>query len=126
MKTLQYVEWNKVESFHAFFASEQFAGFVASIKHLVTGPSKLQLCEVNLSPKDAASASSIEILRVSVPSAENADAALKTWEEVSQRAKEKYGDKVAITYGRSQNLEEVVVAGIIGWSRPEVRWDVKS
>jgi hypothetical protein len=115
-----------VESFHVFFASNQFAGFVASIEHLATGPSTLQLCEVNLSPKDAASASAIDIFRVTIPSAEEVDAALKTWEEISRKAKENYGDEVAITYGRSQNLEDVIVAGIIGRSRPEVRQDAKS
>ncbi|OOQ90589.1 hypothetical protein PEBR_03767 [Penicillium brasilianum] len=112
-------EWNKVESFHSFVASDQFAGFAALIRHLVTGPSTLQLCETNLSPKDAASASSIEVIRVTVPSAENAKAALEIWEKISLKAKARFGDKVGITYGKSQNLDEEVIAGIIGWSRPE-------
>jgi hypothetical protein len=110
-----------VESFHAFVVSEQFVNFAASIRHLVNGPPTLQVFETNFGPGDAASASSVEIYRVSVPNAENAEAALKTWEEISRMAQETYGDKVAITYGKSQNLEEEVIAGIIGWSRPEVR-----
>jgi hypothetical protein len=114
-----------VESFHTFVVSGQYAGFAGSIRHLVTGPPTLQLFETNFSPKDAASASSIEIFRVAVPSARNAEAALKTWGEIFQKAKEKYGDKVAVTYGKSQNLNEEVVAGIIGWSRPEVREEFK-
>ncbi|KAJ5896427.1 uncharacterized protein N7473_005826 [Penicillium subrubescens] len=112
-------EWNRVESFHAFVVSEQFVNFAASIRHLVNGPPTLQVFETNFGPGDAASASSVEIYRVSVPNAENAEAALKTWEEISRKAQETYGDKVAITYGKSQNLEEEVIAGIIGWSRPE-------
>lgn len=116
-----YVEWEKIESFHAFIISEQFKNFAASIRHLVTGPPTLQLFDTNFSPKDAASATSIEIFRVAVPNAENAEAALKTWENISQKAKERYGDKVSVTYGKSQNLDEVVIAGIIGWSRLEVR-----
>jgi hypothetical protein len=119
------IEWNRVESFHAFVVSEQFANFAASIRHLVNGPPTLQLFETNFGPADPASASSVEIYRVSVPNAENAEAALKTWEEISHKAQETYGDKVAIAYGKSQNLEEEVIAGIIGWSRPEVRPGVK-
>jgi hypothetical protein len=114
-----------VESFRAFIVSEQFANFAASIRHLVNGPPTLQVFDTNFGPRKAASASSVEIYRVSVPNAENAEAALKVWDEISRKAKETYGDKVAVTYGKSQNLEEEVIAGIIGWSRPEVRLKVK-
>ena len=114
-------EWNKVESFHTFIASDQFKTFAASIRHLITGPPTLQLFETTISPKYAASASSIEIYRVAVSNAENAEAVLQTWEEISRKAKETYGDKVSVTYGMSQNLESEVIGGIIGWSNQEVR-----
>ncbi|KAF3388650.1 hypothetical protein F1880_003406 [Penicillium rolfsii] len=112
-------EWNRVESFNAFIVSEQFANFAASIRHLVNGPPTLQLFETNYSPRDVATASTIEIYRVTIPNTENVEAALKTWEKISRKAREAYGDRVAITFGKSQNLEEEVIAGIIGWSRSE-------
>lgn len=116
-----HAEWEKAEHFHAFIVSEQFKNFAASIRHLVTGPPTLQLFDTNLSPQDAASSSSIEIFRVTVPNAKNAETVLQTWKHISQKAKERYGDKVSVTYGKSQNLEQEVVAGIIGWSELEVR-----
>lgn len=91
----------------------------------MTGPPTLQLFETNISPKDAASASSIEIFRVTVSNAENGDAALQTWEKISEIAKETYGDNVSVTYGNSQNLDDEVVAGIIGWLNPEVRSETR-
>ncbi|CEJ60716.1 hypothetical protein PMG11_09279 [Penicillium brasilianum] len=112
-------EWEKAEHFHAFIVSEQFKNFAASIRHLVNGPPTLQLFDTNLSPQDAASSSSIEIFRVAVPNAKNAETVLQTWKHISQKAKERYGDKAAVTYGKSQNLEQEVVAGIIGWSELE-------
>lgn len=58
---------------------------------------------------------------MTVPSAQAGEAALETWEKVSQKAHETYGDKVSVTYGKSQNLDDEVVVGIIGWNDPVVR-----
>ncbi|KAJ6035596.1 uncharacterized protein N7446_010357 [Penicillium canescens] len=58
-------EWDSADSFHAFIGSQQFAAFASSIRHLVTGPPTLQLFETNLSPRDAASAPVVEIIRSS-------------------------------------------------------------
>lgn len=110
-----------MESFQAFVVSDQFKAFAGSIRHLVYGPPTLQIFETNLSPKDAASASSIEIFRMTVSNAETGEAALQIWETVSQKAKETYGEKVSVTYGKSQNLDDEVVVGIMGWKDPVVR-----
>jgi hypothetical protein len=110
-----------LESFQAFVVSDQFKAFAGSIRHLVYGPPALQVFETKLSPKEAASASSIEIFRVTISNARAGEAALQSWEKISQKANETYGDKVFVTYGKSQNLDDEVVVGIIGWKDPEVR-----
>lgn len=117
------VEWDKMDSFHAFVGSEQFAAFASSIKHLVTGPPKLQVFETNLGPRDAASAHVVEVIRVSVANAEDASASLQVWGQISRHLTEKHGKGVSVTYGKSSNLEKDVVVGIIGWQNTEVRLD---
>lgn len=58
---------------------------------------------------------------MTVSNARAGEAALQTWEKVSQKANETYGDKVFVTYGKWQNLDDEAVVGIIGWKDPEVR-----
>ena len=111
------IEWVKAEDFHAFIKSDQFANFAGSIKHLVTGPPTLQLFETNFSPREAASASVVEIVRLSVSSPEKVLASTQAWDQLAQILKAKY---TPITYGTSTNLENSVVVGIIGWSGEEV------
>lgn len=84
-------------------------------------PRRYNFFETKLSPKEVASASNIEIFRVTVSNARAGEAALQTWEKVSQKANETYGDKVFVTYGKSQNLDDEVTVGIIGWKDPEVK-----
>ncbi|KAK1142073.1 hypothetical protein N8T08_008155 [Aspergillus melleus] len=111
-------EWVKAEDFHAFIKSDQFANFAGSIKHLVTGPPTLQLFETNFSPREAASASVVEIVRLSVSSPEQVIASTQAWDQLAQILKAKHKP---ITYGTSTNLENSVVVGVIGWSSEETR-----
>ncbi|KAE8387940.1 hypothetical protein BDV23DRAFT_160022 [Aspergillus alliaceus] len=104
-------EWNKADSFHAFLGSEQFAAFAGSIRHLVTGPSTLQLFETNCSPREMASAPVVEIIRVGIFNSENIEASLQTWGKISHSL----SGKASVTYGKCLNLERDIVMGIIGW-----------
>ncbi|KAB8204169.1 hypothetical protein BDV34DRAFT_226730 [Aspergillus parasiticus] len=114
-------EWVKAEDFQAFIKSDQFGNFAASIKHLVNGPPMLQLFETNISPREVASASVVEIIRLSISNPENAETSTQTWERISRFLS---GKKASVTYGTSSNLENEVVAGIIGWNSPETRSQV--
>lgn len=114
------IEWDKAEDFQAFIKSDQFGNFAASIKHLVNGPPTLQLFETNISPREAASASVVEIIRLSISNPENAETSTQAWERISRFLS---GKKASVTYGTSSNLENEVVGGIIGWHSPEVRSD---
>lgn len=86
----------------------------------MTGPPTLQLFETNLSPKDAASASVVEVIRVGVSNSENVDAGLQVWEKISHLVNNGEA-KTSVTYGKSSNLERDVVMGIIGWQSLKVR-----
>lgn len=86
----------------------------------MTGPPTLQLFDTNLSPRDAASAPVVEVIRVGVSNADNVEASLQAWENISRYLAAKHGEKVSITYGKSSNLENDVVAGIVGWQSLEV------
>ncbi|KAJ5408488.1 hypothetical protein N7509_002371 [Penicillium cosmopolitanum] len=108
-------EWNSADSFHAFIGSEQFAAFAGSIRHLVTGPPTLQLFETKFSPRDAASAPLVEIIRVKVSSSENAEQSLQVWEKASHYLAGNGESTTSITYGKSSNLETDVIMCIIGW-----------
>ncbi|KAB8261707.1 hypothetical protein BDV32DRAFT_121292 [Aspergillus pseudonomiae] len=110
-------EWVKAECFHAFIKSDQFGSFATSIKHLVNGPPMLQLFETNISPRKAASASVVEIIRLSISTPENVEISTQAWERISRFL----SGKASITYGPSSNLENDVVAGIIGWHDTETR-----
>ena len=112
------IEWVKAECFHAFIKSDQFGSFAASIKHLVNGPPMLQLFETNISPREAASASVVEIIRLSISTPENVEISTQAWERISRFLS---GKKASVTYGTSSNLENDVVTGIIGWHSLEVR-----
>ncbi|KAH8429756.1 putative quinol monooxygenase [Aspergillus melleus] len=111
-------EWVKAEDFQAFIKSDQFANFASSIKHLVTGPPTLQLFETNFSPREAASASVVEIVRLSVSSPEQVVASTQAWGQLARSLNAKH---TPMTYGTSTNLENSVVVGIIGWSSEETR-----
>ncbi|KAE8358002.1 hypothetical protein BDV27DRAFT_169855 [Aspergillus caelatus] len=114
-------EWVKAEDFYAFIKSDQFGNFAASIKHLVNGPPMLQLFATNISPREAASASVVEIIRLGISDPENAEISTQVWERISRFLS---GKKASVTYGRSSNLENEVVAGIIGWHSLETRSQV--
>ncbi|PLB50912.1 hypothetical protein P170DRAFT_463963 [Aspergillus steynii IBT 23096] len=111
-------EWTQADDFHRFVKSEQFAEFAASIKHLVTGPPTLQLFETNVSPREAASAAVVEIIRLSVSDAANVETAVHTWEVISRLISDK---RNTVNYGTSTNLENIVVVGIIGWESSEAQ-----
>ncbi|KAJ5538649.1 hypothetical protein N7494_008128 [Penicillium frequentans] len=113
------LEWNSADSFNAFVGSQQYAAFAGSIKHLLTGPPTLQFFETKLSPKDAASASVVEILRVTVPNSENVEEALQVWEKASRHLANNGQGTASVTYGKSRNLDKDVVVGIIGWKTSE-------
>ncbi|KAJ5190982.1 uncharacterized protein N7498_009967 [Penicillium cinerascens] len=108
-------EWNEADSFHAFVGSEQFGAFAASIRHLVTGPPTLQLFETNESPKEAASAAVVEIIRVGVSNSKDTEASLQAWRKISHFLASKEGAQAHVTFGKSLNLEEEIFVGIIGW-----------
>lgn len=111
------IEWIEAENFHAFVKSDQFASFAGSIKHLVNGPPTLQLFETNASPKEAASASVVEILRLYVSIPEDVLASTQLWDQFAQILKTRH---VPVTYGSSTNLENNVVVAILGWSSEDV------
>jgi hypothetical protein len=92
----------------------------------VTGPPTLQLYEVNLPPKDAASAHIVEIIRVGISSSENVDASLQVWEKIHRFLLSEEGRQACATYGTSMNLEETTVVGIIGWKNLEVGYEIDS
>ncbi|KAJ6096079.1 hypothetical protein N7486_006825 [Penicillium sp. IBT 16267x] len=117
-------EWNSADSFHAFIGSEQFVAFAGSIRHLVTGPPTLQLFETKFSPRDAASASMVEIIRVSVSNSENVDESLQVWEKASRHLAGNGEGTTSVTYGKSSNLEKDVVLGIIGWENLKEHHDM--
>ncbi|CAL5865834.1 uncharacterized protein PFLUO_LOCUS40 [Penicillium psychrofluorescens] len=104
-------EWDRMDSFHSFLKSVQFKDAVSSIKHLMDGPATLQLFDMNVGPRDAASSPIVEIIRTSISKSENVDASLKAWEKLSGHL----GHQTSVTYGKSSNLENDVVAGMIGW-----------
>jgi hypothetical protein len=87
---------------------------------LLAEPPKIQLYETNKSPKDAAVAPVVEIVRVSITNAESRKAAEQVWEKMSQFLIEGYERHIAVTYGTSLNLEESVIVGILGWPSFEV------
>lgn len=78
----------------------------------MNGPPTLQLFDMNVGPKDAASSPIIEIIRTSMSKPDNVDASLKAWEKLSGVIAER---ESPVAYGKSSNLEDDVVAGIIGW-----------
>jgi hypothetical protein len=88
----------------------------------VTGPPTLQLFETKFSPRDAASSSLVEIVRVSVSSSENVEQCLQVWEKLSRDlALAGNGESTtSVTHGKSSNLENDVVMGIIGWQNGKV------
>ncbi|KAJ6120946.1 hypothetical protein N7523_005226 [Penicillium sp. IBT 18751x] len=114
-------EWNAADSFHDFVGSEQFAAFASSIRHLVTGPPTLQLFETRSSPKAAASASIVEIIRTELSSLENVEASLQVWKKMDSFLVSEGGVRGCATYGTSLNLEETTVVGMIGWLHQEDR-----
>lgn len=116
-----YTEWQDEASFSAFLRSDQFASFVGIIQHLLAGQPVLQLYETNTSPKDAAVAPVVEIVRVSITDGESSTAAEQVWERLSQFLTEGHERSIAVTYGKSLNLEECVIVGILGWPSSEVR-----
>lgn len=81
------------------------------------GPATLQLFDMNVGPRDAASSPIVEIIRTSISKSENVDASLKAWEKLSGHL----GHQTSVTYGKSSNLENDVVAGMIGWQGLIVR-----
>ncbi|KAJ5679761.1 hypothetical protein N7462_008005 [Penicillium macrosclerotiorum] len=117
-------EWNSADSFHAFIGSEQFAAFAGSIRHLVTGPPTLQLFETKFSPRDAASANLVEIIRLGVSSSENVEQSLQVWEKASRNLGGNGESTTSVTYGRSSNLEKNVIMGIIGWQNVKEHHDI--
>ncbi|EPS28958.1 hypothetical protein PDE_03904 [Penicillium oxalicum 114-2] len=108
-------EWDKVESFTSFITTSQFAEFAASIGHLFTGPPRPQLFRTDTSPKDAASVGKMEILRLTVQNSEATALALQIWEDISVYLKTCYQEGVTVSYGKSQNLADEIVVGLIGW-----------
>ncbi|OJJ45927.1 hypothetical protein ASPZODRAFT_17357 [Penicilliopsis zonata CBS 506.65] len=97
-------EWNKKESFDLFVGSEQFKTFQGMIRHLLNGPPMLQLYETNVSPHDAAAASRVEIVRVTLE--KEGDAVREVMEKMEEGG-------VGV-YGQTINLEEEkVVVGIL-------------
>ena len=113
-------EWDKVESFTSFITTSQFAEFAASIGHLFTGPPRPQLFRTDTSPKDAASVGKMEILRLTVQNSEATALALQIWEDISVYLKTCYQEGVTVSYGKSQNLADEIVVGLIGWHALEV------
>ncbi|KAJ5119058.1 hypothetical protein N7448_010766 [Penicillium atrosanguineum] len=105
-------EWDKMDSFHHFVKSDQLKDAVSSIKHLMNGPPTLQLFDTNVGPKDAASSPIVEIIQARISKPDHIDASLKAWEKLSGHVAER---QTTVTYGKSLNLENYVVAGIIGW-----------
>jgi hypothetical protein len=86
----------------------------------MNGPATLQLFDTNVGPRDAASSPIVEIIRTSISNSENVDASLKTWEKLSGHLARKDGYQASVAYGKSLNLENDVVAGIIGWQGSKV------
>ncbi|KAJ5909553.1 hypothetical protein N7504_004196 [Penicillium tannophilum] len=118
------LEWNAADSFNAFVGSEQYAAFAGSIKHLLTGPPTLQFFETKLSPKDAASASIVELIRVTLPNSENVEEGLQVWEKASRHLASNGEGTASVTYGKSKNLDKDVVVGIIGWRSSKEQQDM--
>ncbi|KAJ5146969.1 hypothetical protein N7526_000321 [Penicillium atrosanguineum] len=120
-------EWNAANSFHDFVGSEQFAAFASSVRPLVTGPPTLQLFETSFSPKDAASAPVVQIIRTQVSSLEDAAASLQVWKKMYSLLVSEGGGRACATFGTSLNLEETTIVGIIGWLNLEdhnrASWD---
>lgn len=87
----------------------------------MTGPPTLQLFETNESPKNAASAAVVEIIRVGVSNSKDTEASLEAWERISRFLASKEGVQAHVTYGKSLNLEEEIVVGITGWLNLDVR-----
>lgn len=87
----------------------------------MAGPPTLQLYETSISPKVAAVAPVVEIVRVSITNAESGKVAEKVWESMSQFLTEGHEQRIAITFGKSLNLEECVIVGMLGWPNSEVR-----
>lgn len=86
----------------------------------MSGPATLQLFGTNAGPRDAASSAIVEIIRTSLSNSENLDASLKTWEKLSGHLAGNAGRQASVAYGKSSNLENDVVAGIIGWQGSKV------
>ncbi|KAJ5797549.1 uncharacterized protein N7503_006845 [Penicillium pulvis] len=118
------LEWNSADSFNAFVGSEQYAAFAGSIKHLLTGPPTLQFFETKLSPKDAASASMVEIIRVTLPNSEDVEEGLQVWEKACRHLASNGESTASVTYGKSKNLDKDVVVGIIGWQTSKEQQDM--
>lgn len=106
-------------SFHNFLKSGQFKDAVSSIKHLMAAPPTLQLFDTNAGPKDAASSPVVEIIRTRPSEMHHIDASLEAWKKLSRHLS---GSQIPVVYGKSSNLEDEVVAGIIGWQGSRVRF----
>ncbi|KAJ5928599.1 hypothetical protein N7466_007555 [Penicillium verhagenii] len=111
-------EWVEEAAFHAFLTSDQFASFGKSIRHLVNGPTKMQLFETNSSPKESSVAPVVEIFRLELTGSESVQVAQKAWENLSQTLSIT-GKSVPVTWGNSLNLDGDVVVGILGWASTE-------
>ncbi|KAJ5225325.1 hypothetical protein N7468_006550 [Penicillium chermesinum] len=114
------VEWNEAASFHNFIGSDKFKEFAGLVKPFVLGPPELQLFETNQSPTEPASSPVVEIYRVSVAS-DKVSEARAAWEDSVQKLNAKAGVKAKLTHGKSLNLQEDVVLGILGWESLEER-----
>ncbi|KAJ5676746.1 uncharacterized protein N7477_002379 [Penicillium maclennaniae] len=106
-------EWNAADSFHNFL-NQAFGDRTAY----------LQLFETSSSPKDAASAPIVEIIRTELSSLENVEASLQVWKKMESFLVSEGGVRGCTTYGTSLNLEETTVVGIIGWLHQEVRSEI--
>ncbi|KAK9427289.1 hypothetical protein V1505DRAFT_380646 [Lipomyces doorenjongii] len=111
------LEWCDESSFQAFFGSDQFAAFGNMIKHLLTGPPKMELYETSASPKEAAASRVVEIIRLTVQGAESIGVVAQAWDKIS----ELYGKRINMTYGTSLNLETSLFVAILGWASSEER-----
>jgi hypothetical protein len=86
----------------------------------------LQLFETKFSPRDAASAPLVEIIRVKVSNSENVEQSLQVWEKASHYLAGNGESTTSITYGKSSNLETDVIMGIIGWQNEKVRFRIQA
>lgn len=105
--------------FTAFLGSDHFASFIGTIQHLLAGPPELQLYNTETSPKKAAAAPIVEVIRVAVEGSQDHKLAEDIWQRISQTLIQR-DESTAVTYGGSLNLEARVIVGIIGWTSTEV------